>query len=341
MRKKKIFIIIILVLSGVLILSALYLISKGRKQTSKTNETTKIQAPDIPNYINGTIPLSVSFSEKDFLFPDKLPLLFQKKNTMSEDQIRKISSNLGFDSEPITTTDAKSGTIYIWSNDKNFLFITPKLNKIKFGPSQSSHNIINNSLNKQLTDKTMESIAMDFLEKIDIEKVNLKLSNITYLKVDPTKELFTLTTKNDATIYQLNYSYSESKYPILTLNPQDTIIYVQLLQDGTVLNSEATVNTTYINGSSEYKIMSYKELYDSINQSILVSLDNSNINLPDLQKDAIKQITISSVEIAYLLDKPSNEYLQPVFLLKGIANIADYEQGINTSLYLPALAISN
>ena len=89
----------------------------------------------------------------------------------------------------------------------------------------------------------------------------------------------------------------------------------------------------------EYKLKNYQEVVSSSSNAVLVSLDDGNINIADLPKGAVREILISEIELAYLLESGSTKVIQPVYLLKGKANMGS-AGGINAVMYLPAIRYS-
>ncbi|MDP3994386.1 MAG: hypothetical protein Q8P91_00960 [bacterium] len=336
-NKIKISIGALLLLSAFSVVAIIY----KTKQTSPVDTPLAPLTPKIPDYIKQ--PLSIDMLEVDknsFNFPLKLPLLKQEGlSPISETRIKSIADNLGFSSDPVFANDAVNGIVNIWNNKDNFLIITPKIRKIKFGPASNPQREIANALNKQLSEKDIVSSAENFLiDKIGLDKSSLVFANIVYLQMQTGLELFKETGKKDSTIFQVNFSYSGSPYPILTLEPQSTVVYVQILKDGSVLNSEINLVNNFSAGLTEHKLKSYEEVAGSLDRAILVSLNDGNINLPDLKKDDLSKISINEIQLAYLLDTPLSEYLQPVFVLKGTASISGSGIPVNADFFLPAFS---
>ena len=246
-----------------------------------------------------------------------------------------IALNLGFNKAPTETTDVKNGKLYIWNSDEHSLVIYSQIRKIKYSPAFNPIDDINNSVNKQLTDKEYQDMALNFLaNNLGLKKDVLKFSNYIYLRPEQGLELYKEVTKDSANITQLNFSYSDSKYPIYTTNAQDAQIYIQFTKDGEVLNMEASLFSEYRPAEIEYKIKDYNEVVNSLNKSILVNINSSNVNLPDIKSKDISDILIKDVYLVYLQDSLDSEILQPTFLLKG--SLVMNNNRLDASFFLPA-----
>jgi len=334
MKKNRIILLTLLVLvSG---LSILYLVLSQKKPVSEN--PAAFPAPAIPDYVKGQIIFEFNIDSTNPILPQKVSYLRQSLNTpIPDEEIKKIATNLGFTKEASSINDIKMGPVYFYNNPNNFLTIYPQIRKIKFGPATSSDSRILSAINKNLTDNAMVAIAEDFLiNKVGLPKGGIKFNNFIYLERDPTLELFKETDKNSAQIFQLNFTPSDAIYPILTLNPQQTTIYAQVLKDGTVLNSEVVFPGKLSPSINEYPIKSLEQIKNEADKAVLVSLNDSNINLPDLKEGSVRNITVEKVSLVYLLDKPLAEELLPVFLLEGKASVQGYNNLLNVSLYLPA-----
>lgn len=335
-KKARVALIILAVLS---ISSVVYLVIKTRN-TSQTQTSLPLASPKIPNYLNQTLSIDLQINKSSFNFPAKLPVLEQQKLIpLSDSQSTSIANNLGFNFEPLKTQDTTDGTVEIWNGTDNFLVIRPKVRKIQFGPNYNPEDKIPNVINKQLTDQDMQSIANDFLvNKIGIQASSLKYSNTLYFHLEKGVERFTETKKANATVFQLNFTFSTSSYPILTLDPQGSVIFVQILKDGSILNSEVNLANNLVTGPTQYKLKDFTEFQKGINEAVLVGLNDGNVNLPGLTKNDIQNLSVTDVQLGYLLDDPNSEILQPVFILKGSANVVGYSNPVSADLYLPALS---
>lgn len=337
MKKPKNILIFIFLALSVISIAYLILSSRGK---SPILPPAAFSTPAIPDIIKNKPLIQIDVDSANLNLPAKLPLIRQTAPQALESTIIKnIALNLEFKEDPSSANDAKMGLVYFYNNPKNFLIVYPKIRKIKYGPSTSSQTKIDGTINKQLTDNSFVALATDFLvKKIGLPEDSIKLSGFVYLKTETGLELFKETDRSSAQIFQLNFSSSITPYPILTLNPQQAASYVQFLIDGSVLNAEVIFPGQFSLSENEYQLKKYDEAVNSVNQAIIVSLNDSNINLPDLKDGSIKNIVIQKINVAYLLDKPLSETLLPVFLFEGTAMVEGFETPLHISLYLPAFS---
>jgi len=328
----KILLLLITVPSIVIII---FIVSK--KENPTTPEKQFISPPKIENYFGDELKINQNLERKDFDdFPKSLPYLKQLKNSpFTPQEMSTIALSLGFNKTPIEITDVKNGKLYIWNNDEHSLFIYSQIRKIKYAPATNPVENINNSIDKQMTNEDYQKLALIFFSnKLNLNKDRLKFSNYVYLKPEQGLELYKETDKDKAKITQLNFSYSDSEHPIYTTNAQDAQIYIQFTKDGEVLNMEASLFSEYKPSEIEYKIKDYNEFMSTLNKSVLVNINSSNVNLPDIKSKDFSDILIKEVYLVYLQDSLDSEILQPTFLLKG--SLTMNSNRLDASFFLPA-----
>ena len=335
LNKKRI--IIILIFLAVLVLVLYFVFFKKRETTQKTSS---LPTPSIPVHFAYKLPLSFQVEKESFNFPKNLPLLeLQRRSPLSEGLIDKIAGSLGFIEEPSTFKNVDREIVKFYNNDKYSLTVYPEERYLKLGPAFNPYDLIKNAINKQLTEEDMQIIARDFLvNNLLLEADDIKFMGINYLKADRGYEVFQTAGKDEGEIFQLNFSLSLSPYPIYSLNPQQTFLYVQLLKDGYILNCKANLENNYSPSAETVPLKDFSQVKASLDQAVLVSLFDGNINLPDLKEKDIEKIRIDSIELVYLMDNPKSKNMQPVFLLSGKAKVIGYEEEVNAFLYLPALS---
>ena len=326
MKKRKIFIIISLVILGALIVVSLFL--------KKEEEVVPpLPQPKIPSLLEGTYPVEIFFEQQDFNFPSVISALKLEKTLLQNQDVARIASNLGFTSDPLIMEDVFDGKMYIYRSDESALTVSLKNQEFDYTLNQ-----VPAYINKQPSDTALINTAKDFLIQMGLaSSENIHFASFVYLEETSGQGLYP-SSKENASLYQVNFSSEVDDTTILTLNPQNTPAYVRLLPDGSVFKAHVNRLGTISKSTSQYKLQTYDEVLSNINNVILVSLDGGNIHLPDISNKSIKKISIYSIELAYLLDTPTSEILQPVFLLKGTADISDYPAEVSASMYLPAIS---
>ena len=327
MKRRKIFIAIILVILGVLIVVSFIL-----KKEEATKPSPSLPLPKIPSLLEGDYPIEVVFEKRDFDFPSSMYVLQLEKQLLLENGINNIASNLGYTDEPLVMDDVFDGKIYIYRNEESALTASIKNQEFDYTLNQ-----IPSYVNKQPSDEALIGTARDFLiENGFVSSEDIQFVSFVYLKETPGQGLY-LTSKENAALYQVNFSSEIDDATILTLNPLNTPVYVRILPDGSVFQAHASRLGTVTESVNQYKLKTYEEVINGINDSILMSLDDGNIHLPDISNTSISKITITSIQIAHLLSNSTTTTLQPVYLLKGTASIVGFPTEISASMYLPAI----
>ena len=223
--------------------------------------------------------------------------------------------------------------MYIYQSEKSALTVSLKNQEFDYTLNETPSYI-----NKQLNDTSLVSSARDFLTQTGIVPLeNIQFSSIVYFKETSGQGLYPVS-KEEATLYQVNFSSVIADTPILTFNPLNAPIYVRLLPDGSVSQVHVSLLGTISKSDTEYSLKTYDEVISKINDFTLVSLDDGNVHLPDVSNEEINKISIFSIELTYLLDTPTSETLQPVYLLNGTANISGLSTEVSASMYLPAFS---
>jgi len=335
-KNKKIKIIITVIL--VLLVSLVLFVILKKKNTEKVENISPFPDLSIPSFIENKYNVSFTIKENDVNLPQELPYLEKTQLfSLTKNEASLIASSLGFISDPLDVTDAISGEILIWNSETNFLSVTLKERKIKYGPNYNPTEKISSVADKQYSEEEMIDNATKFLkEKLSSFITNPSFVSFTYLKPEEGLELFQETDKTNAQVYQLNFSEGNILYPILTLNPQSTNIYVQLLKDGTILNMESTFISETVESTEKFSTKTFEEIVSQALNAEIVSINNGNENLSDVNPSDIKNVFIDNIFVSYFLENQSDEYFQPIYVLKGNVEIIGYSEQLPIVLYLPA-----
>ncbi|OGM09574.1 hypothetical protein A2159_00315 [Candidatus Woesebacteria bacterium RBG_13_34_9] len=333
----KFILLIILVILIALSLGILNARKQRQKEEKELITETYAPTPKIPKEYKGQIDKITKFSVDGLTlkFPGELPLLEVSYKNIALADAKQIASNLKITSEPMQYDDFKDGLKYIWSSENQSLIITPKTSQISYSLGFIEPPKVEN---KNLENNTLDKIAQNFLsDKIGLSKDKIKLVRIANLVLNPQSNGFSETTdKSKAALFQLNYTYKTSEYEILTLSPSQPLIYVQILTDGNIYSSEITLFDNAKESSQKYLLKEFDDIKRSINEAVLISLLNDYLNISELNKDQIEEITIDKITLAYLLESTKTSNLKPVFLLEGPAKVKNSSANW-VQLYMPAL----
>jgi len=326
MSKPRKILIIILLLIGSIGISLMFFF--GKKIPPPTSFA--IPTPNIPNSLKGNFEINLAIEESEFIFPAKASLVNKSTISISKEESDIIANNLGFTGSPITAEDITDGTTYIYQLKNASLVVYSKLGKFSY-----TLNVLPSATNKQLTNEEIFLVAKNFLIQNSFAKEgDLDLSSMVFLKESSGEGIF-LTTKEDASIFQVNLSPNSLGERLVTLNPKDSPYFVQVLPDGSVFSAK-TQKLSLQKGINSYNIKSFEELKTTIGESKLVSINDGNIYLPDIKEGDIGPVKITKVSIAYLLE--SSDTLQPIFLLEGEVELKGIPEKLRAVLYLSAFS---
>lgn len=303
-----------------------------------TEESKKRQSlapkPIIPDTIEEQLPITFSNELNNIKFPSSAPLLALSPSPFENDYINLISINLGFEAKPTTFKDIKEGVKYIWNENNSYLLITPNNSSIEYGKNYYRPPEV---VNKQLGNESITQIASDFvINNVLIPEEQIRVASVDYYDINPNAEGFLKASKENAVLFQVNFAYSISDYEILTLIPDQPLIFVRILRDGSIYNAQIIFHKTVIPTKTKYSLKNLNDISNSLDDLILVSVINNYVNVPSLKINDISEVVIDSIELVYLLDKSQADTLHPVFLLEGDIKISGYSN-TRAQFYLPAI----
>jgi hypothetical protein len=331
--KKQQIILVLTVLSIVAIL--VLMVSRGSDKMQTV--PIEVSKPNIPEYLldSTNIPIKLAVSSDDFNFPTTLPVLNIKYSApVSNKEARDVARNLGFTNDPLEVNDIVEGITYLWQDSKQELTIYSKSRRINYVDYTKD----DLQSGKEINENEIIANASNFLtNQLELASARVKFSNFTYIYKNPDSFEFELNyvPKRDANIYQANFSYKIADTKIVTLRPEDSPIFVQLLPDGTIIYASVFKFGAIEKSPQEYQLKNLDSVRESINRAIVISLDKGRATLQEIDSSEISQIVIDEIELAYVLDSLIPNSLKPVYILSGIATYTNNNQ-VDVSLYLPA-----
>ncbi len=325
------YILIILSVLFVATVAYLYLYSQN---VSPLPPSLTPQRPDIPTYVSGQLPIQLGIEEKDFNFPDKLPIVTISPIQISKEYASKIAQNLGFSSSPEEFEDAYEGVKYYWTNDTHSLVITPKTSTVRYSKAESEIPVV---VNKGLTDENIISIAKNFLSSNGIlDQGKIRAVSVVPYRASNKSEGLEQVSRGLAQVFQVNFTYNLADYHILTIDPSSPIVSVRILPDETIFSAQAILFDTLSRGFTEYSLKNYEEVSASLSEANLMELRNGYAPLTDVSIKDISGLTVEKISLVYLLDAKQTLDLQPVYLLEGPAVVTNSEANY-AALYLTAI----
>lgn len=331
MKTKKILIVLAIVIT---IGSIAFILFVSFNKKNQKQNSFYVPPPKISNYVSGSINYQINIKENDFNFPSEAPLLENSSVVpYTEEETKTIAQKLNFSSDPIVANDVFDGKTYLWNSKDANLTVWTQTRRVKYNLTKDVKTI-----NKQIDEGVLKKTASDFLSNyFNLNEEELNFSSIIYLKTNQSDEGYYPTTKNEASIYQIDFSPKSSAFSLLTIDPQKTPYSVWVLPDGTVYEADINSVGKLTPGITKYKLKNFKQFNNSVRNSTIVSVDDGNIDPKDVSKNSIQEITVYEVKLVYLIDSILSPNFQPVFLIQGKISISNFNKNVNVSLYLPAI----
>ncbi|BCX14448.1 MAG: hypothetical protein KatS3mg088_131 [Patescibacteria group bacterium] len=331
LRNKKIitlftFFILIIVLTTYFLPSLL----KNKRNVTITPE------PRLNQNYKGNYNITLSVNKESLNLPKELPLIeIESTNPLDENYAINIANKLGFANRPQKIDDVFDGITFFWKNDNSTLFIYSKTRKIKY-----NQNSFLNNINKQLSDEEILNIAKEFvIQNKILDKDSFQADTLIPIKSDSTTEGFKETTKKEADLYQVNIKSKAIGYSIVNPNSVEPDSYIRIKKDGTIYSFQITVNPSFKESITKYKVKNYEEIEKSLNQAVLIEIRNNNyLLLSELPTDFIKEIKVDKIEIAYLSESTKETILYPIFKMSGKAILKNSQEETLATLYISAIS---
>lgn len=323
---------ILIILSALAFIFLLYVVLVRRGTETPSD---RIQGrPNIPNYISGKLPLEISVPESEVEIPNQLPTLSVNKREISFDTARQIARNIGIDDNLQEFEDITEGVKYLTNTGTHFLMITPSTATVQFGLSATE---IPTVINKNLSDQEITTIATNFLtEKGFYKSEEIIAQKPVFLrKRGANEEGFEETAKNSAQLFQVNFSFRSSEYPIVTKSTGSNQIFLQILPDGQIYYIEAVLYGEINKSVNSYALKNYQDIQSFIGEAQLVELSGDFISPIDLTVENIVSLKVQSVRVAYFLELGKENLILPIFILEGPAVVKN-SGATSATLYMPA-----
>lgn len=297
----------------------------GKQATPKSEATT---------YILETV--TGDFPQTPFLLP-VFPLQEQPVDILASDEAINLALNLGFPNEP----KVLSPTEYLWEMadqtlrmnilTKNYA-VNPKYEVIfPKGKLTDATAIMNNAKAAIGTGRSLDTSFTD-----NLISVSLLRREGTELKPAPSPL--------EAEVARVDFFRSvevdKQEYRLLTGHPQEALVYL-LIGGGRgqpILKNFITWNYDFKRGAT-YPLRTLSTAWEEIKTGLgtvtLLSGKSGDYtktgNLPE-----IKTITIRQMEIAYFDEEIMQNFLQPVYVFSGQADLTSNER-VEITIYAPAV----
>jgi hypothetical protein len=331
MNKKFISVFIILIIT---ISFVLFILLNNKNKTSVSSIVPS--KPVIQGGLQGNFSEKATFNKLDFNFSKTLPVLNITLKEISKDYVFDLKNRLNFNNELTEFNDIKEGIKYYVNSDNYSLVTTPKTSKIKYAFSPT---IFPEANDLELSDEALKSNALNFINENLLNTNNiLAPSNIIYLKRNIKGGGFEKTTREEAEIFQVNFSMlSNNNYQIVNSYSANPSTFVQLLKNGNIYYFETILFQEIREGLTNYPLKNMDDIKNNINEAKLVNVFGDYLSISEISIKNIDKIEINDIKIAYLLEEKNNDYLQPIYLLYGNIEISGSSAN-NAILYIPAFS---
>jgi len=297
------------------------------------NKLLGLPSPQIESY---KIPNSVSISleENNLESPKKDLEVYQASSFVFSDQEAiEIAKRLGFLQLPtVTYNQIRKGNVYTWDDEQKSLIMNLNWGTINYhqklkNQSPSQINSITLTEGEEIVSKFLESNG--FLPNGDISLVKKDLFYIKTSEMGAKK----VSSPQEANLIEADFDYKINQKKI-------TNCFIIIAIDF----SKQIVNFNYQPAFKGVKILdNYPlKLRDEIMKDLKNKREISYLLTPSSYSptsEEVKKITslsFNQIEIAYYKYDPLQSYLQPVFLVTGIANLENNQQA-EIGVYLPAI----
>lgn len=312
---------------------------------------TQIQINGDPTYSldteTGRLP---KFADRAMVFP----LIKPQSNLLSEQKIRQLAADLGFNgtATKLTTSQFRwvdgtnSRTFVADAISKNFKLETPPFrisSVISQAPSittgdatDSVQRFLTSKLllsNKDLENLTYNTIPSQ-ITLGEIRQDRSVTNNAKLMKVDAVIEIPTRSSSSrEATV----------NYKILGPNPKDSLISFSVTNSNNDIFQFPLIDFNYWEPSyqegSQYYISPINEVWNAVqNGNGIVSYaktDNQDYYI-ETESLNLQSVEIRDVSLAYYMQPEYTPYLQPIYVFEGRLTTTNNEQG-DIVIYFPAV----
>lgn len=291
-----------------------------------------VPTPNLQSSYNNKM-LPITFQTSNSSFPTELFIYELNNIPFTESEISEISQSFNFESPPfIAPDDGFLGETYIFSNSQAKLTIRPRIKMIDYKLNQIPTQSIDNSINQtQLTDKAINYLLQHNLinNRNDLSVSNYNSTHIT--------EIGEINPSLPHNVYEITFQKTIDSFPIISSAILDGSISVVMTSNLDIISLIVDEKSSIIS-KSKYPALNYEEIKElAKTKSTINSIKNNNIELYNTSSEDIDNITITSITVAYIQEISFlTNYLQPVYVLEGNANLKDQEPA-QISLYLPAI----
>lgn len=328
LKKYWFLVLLAMIVGGLVTLKLLF----PKKPTPSPAPPVELKSLVMPKISGASIPKGFKLEIDEFSFPDQLETYQGQESEISPRQAQTIAEKLGFSGSPEESQDIFLGPFQTWSSEIAFLSVALKSHKIEYGldlyqveiaqegplptPGEAREN-----LEKLLADLNLKP---QFEAKWQKEKY---LTKGFYLQPASSPET--------ADFIQIGLNSGLGQYQLVGSGPEEALISLILGKNQTIISFRSQIYFTGFTRQKTYDLKTKAEIKNSlVGEGKIVSFSNQENPLKEPQVD---QLEFNEIYLAYYQEPEKTNLIQPIFILKGGAILAD-EVKTEVTAYLPALA---
>jgi len=262
----------------------------------------------------------------------KLPV-YEFKGDVVANFGSRWSEALGFSGEPQEVEDALEGTLYLWAKEGETLVLSEDASSLSYridlSPLTHPTGVFGSFLPSfeaaaEIVERTLTELGatVNFLEYAPGKSKALKVG-VEYVNE---------TTPEQADLVEIHFAAKVNGYPVyLESGPEQDPVLAWIGRDGKLLRLEYHPVGTLGEKIADYSIKNQEELLKD-----LAGGEGTVVSSGLEGGEKIEVVTISKIDLGYLLPQQEATILQPIFILQGQARAASGQTGTVT-IYLPAV----
>lgn len=247
--------------------------------------------------------------------------------TLPENAVFSIASNLGFSGNPTMLEDAAIGTVYIWYGTTHNLVIRPTLREVSYSVNELPSEVT------AVHDLDYELIAQTFLDNAGL------LSNLI---INPKKTSSWEPTDTTAVtnLMKVVFEYSISGVPLVGHYFGESPVILKIDNSGYVVDMNyISLDVSQLTKVGTYSVKTVEQALNVVESGVgfLVYVEESLLGFEEVEEsDGEIKGTLTEVYLAYYQPGDGAGTLQPVFVFKGNGSVGEISNREFT-LYVPAL----
>lgn len=281
---------------------------------------------------------NILFSEAEFAnIPQVLPVYQTKEFTKEEitSHYNKIITDLGFSGAP-EEQQRPDGQYLNWRKEENYLGISVSSGQFVFS---GKANLSSSPETTTFSSSQIQNLVKQKLISWELISEEAKIKEINGFGVAGL-ELIPIPNLSQAVVFQVIIEPDFEGHPLVGLGPAMNLIEVKIDYQGVLLSLFFNLHQVDKETVDNYPIKSFEETTKEIKEGQaqviqVLTAEQEERSTPSLEE--ILAVKFSSISIAYYETTETQEFYQPIFLLKGNISLKEGET-LSASFILPAIS---